>query len=436
MEIELYKEVFNPAYLPYLDNQSRVQIYFGGSSSGKSVFVIGQRVVYLLLKGGHNFLICRQTKTSLRTSVIPEVTKVIDAWGLSSLFTINKTDGTITCKNGYQAQFTGLDDVEKLKGTTFVKGVLTDIIVEEATEADYKTIKQLKKRIRGKVPGDIKKTLTLLFNPIMLQHWIYEEYFSKIAWADDQKEYHSDALSILKTTYKDNHFLEQDDIDELENETDKYFHDVYTLGNWGVLGNVIFTNWVVANLDDPNDPYYLPENQRTNPRDGLDFGFAKDPAAWAASHYDKKHERIYVYDEIYETDLDNEQLAETLKPRVKNRRVVCDSSEPKSISELRKYGINATGAKKGPDSVRFGIKWLQKQTIIVDVKCLNMRKELQQCKWKEDANGNPVSPARPVEKNNHLIDGGLRYAYEDDMIELSDGLLGLGRIENYTNKWE
>jgi phage terminase large subunit len=408
VNVNIPKSAINAAYLPHLDNYARTQIFFGGSSSGKSVFAVGQRVVYRLLKGGHNFLICRQTKNSLRASVITEVKKVIEDWGLSQLFDINKTDGTITCKNGYQAAFVGLDDVEKLKSITFLKGVLTDIIVEEATETDRKTIKQLMKRQRGKT-DNIKKTITLLFNPIYQTHWIYLDYFASLGWSENQKEHQSDRLTILKTTYKDNAFLEQDDIDDLENETDKYFYNVYTLGNWGVLGNVIFTNWKIQDLSERVEHF-------DNLRDGLDFGFAKDPAAWPGSHYDKKHNTIYVYDEIYETDLDNEELAALLLPKVGYRRVVCDSAEPKSIKELKKYKINAVGAKKGPDSIRFGIKWLQKQTIVVDPKCVNMIRELQIAKWKEDAQGNPISPPRPVDKDNHLVDG-LRYAYEDDANE-------------------
>jgi len=430
VNVNIPKSAINPVYLPYLDNYARTQIYFGGSSSGKSVFIVAQRVVYRLLKGGHNFLICRQTKNSLRASVITEVSKLIKDWGLSALFSINKTDGTITCKNGYQAYFVGLDDVEKLKSITFAKGALTDIVVEEATETDRKTIKQLMKRQRGKSDG-VKKTLTLLFNPIYQTHWIYLDYFSSLGWAETQKEYKSERLSILKTTYKDNAFLEQDDIDDLENETDKYFYNVYTLGNWGVLGNVIFTNWKVRDLSEERQTF-------DNLRDGLDFGFAKDPAAWAGTHYDKKKSTIYVYDEIYETDLDNEELADLLRPKVGTRRVVCDSAEPKSIKELRKYLINAVGAKKGPDSIRFGIKWLQKQTIIVDPSCVNMIRELQIAKWKEDANGNVISPPRPVDKDNHLIDGGLRYAYEDDAVDAEiswNDTQDLGKVDDYTSPW-
>jgi phage terminase large subunit len=413
INVNIPKSAFNKAYIPFINNASRTQIYFGGSSSGKSKFVIGQRVIVKLLEGGHNFLISRQTKNSIRGSVATEIAKTIIDWNLSDLFQVNKTDGTVTCSNGYQAAFAGLDDTEKLKSITFKKGVLTDVIVEEATETELSSIKQLRRRQRGKVEREIKKTITLLFNPILQSHWIYDEYFKSIGWTDTQKEYISDKLTILKTTYKDNDFLEPDDIEELESETDKYWHDVYTLGNWGVLGDVIFTNWVVADLSDPNDPYYLPEEQRTNRRAGGDFGFSKDPAAIGVSHYDKMRKRIYFYKELYETGLTNDVLAERTKELIGSDTITWDSAEPKSITELRNHGVVARGAKKGKDSVNFGIDWLKQQIIIVDKSCVNLQNELRQYHWKKDAGGNATKT--PVDKNNHLIDGGLRYAYEGDM---------------------
>jgi phage terminase large subunit len=412
ISVNIPKSAYNQVYLPHLDNQARVQIFFGGSSSGKSVFVIGQRVVYRLLKGGHNFLICRQTKNSLRASVITEVTKVIEAWGLSALFTINKTDGTITCKNGYQAFFAGLDDVEKLKSITFRKGVLTDVIVEEATETERTTIKQLMKRQRGKVADGVKKSLTLLFNPILQSHWIYQDYFSGLAWADDQKEYISERLTILKTTYRDNAHLDPDDVYDLEHEDDKYYYNVYTLGNWGILGNVIFENWEVADLSNPASEHYLPDEQRTNHRNGLDFGFSSDPAALWVSHYDRMRKTIYIYDELYERGLTNNLLADEIKKRVQNHPVRCDSAEPKSIQELSNAGVSAYPAKKGKDSVNFGIQWMQQQRIVIDTHCINTRNEISTYHWKEDKDGNTMRV--PVDKNNHLIDAG-RYALEDDM---------------------
>lgn len=403
--VEVYTEMFNDAYLPYLEDETPLQIYYGGSSSGKSVFVIGQRAVFDLMSGGRNYLICRQVGRTIRNSVFNEITKIITAWGVGGLFNSNKSDMVITCSNGYQILFAGLDDAEKLKSITPAKGVITDIVVEEATETELVSIKQLEKRLRGGSDA-IKKRISLLFNPILQSHWIYNEYFKPIAWADNQKEHKSDELLILKTTYKDNRFLTRQDVFRLENEKDKYYYDVYTLGNWGILGSVIFKNWYVEDLADIYHEF-------TNKKFGLDFGFASDPVALHCSHYDKMRKIIYVFDEFYETELTNPELAALIKPIVGDEIVVCDSAEPKSIKELRDNKINAVSAKKGKDSVTFGIQWLQQQSIIIDKRCINARNELQTYKWKEGADGKPVSPPRPIDKNNHWIDA-TRYAYEEE----------------------
>ena len=237
VDISISKRNFNEAYIPYFKNNIRTQIYFGGSSAGKTVW-LAQRCVIDLLNNDRNYLIIRNTAKTLRSSVFNEINKVISNWDMEKLFSINKTEMTITCINGYQIYFRGLDDAEKLKGIIPIKGVITDVWVEEATEIKWEDFKQLKKRLRGR--SKVLKRITLSFNPIMRSHWIFKEFFTN--WVEGNFEYHDDKLLILKTTYKDNlKFLEQDDIDELENEQDPYYRDVYTLGNWGVLGDLIFT---------------------------------------------------------------------------------------------------------------------------------------------------------------------------------------------------
>lgn len=404
IDIEIDPKVFNDVYKPLLNDKSRTEIMFGGSASGKSVFA-AQRAVIDILRGGRNYLACRQTGRSIRKSIFNEIVGVINDWGLGNLFYINKTDGIVTChKNKYQILFVGLDDVEKIKSIRPENGAITDIWIEEATETDKNTIKQLLKRQRGG-SEDIDKRLIMTFNPIYKTHWIFEDYFSNLGWTDDQVEYHSNELTILKTTYKDNKFLTEGDRKDLENESDSYYYNVYTLGNWGVLGNVIFKNWIVEDLSDMHDQF-------TNRRNGLDFGYASDPAAVIFTHYDTKKNTIYIFDEFYETGYTNPQLADAIKSTLRFDLVACDSAEPKSIQELVDAGLEAYAVKKGKDSVNFGIQWLQQQKIIIDSKCVNTQNEFSMYKWKEDAGGNALPI--PVDKNNHLIDA-LRYAYEDDM---------------------
>jgi phage terminase large subunit len=401
-DIRVDPKIFNPVYRPHLNNLARTQIFYGGSSSGKSVF-LAQRAVFDLLSGGRNYLICRQVARTIKTSVFAQVCREIAGWGVGQLFTINKADYLITCINGYQIAFVGLDDVEKIKSIVPAQGAWTDIWVEEATETERDTIKQLYKRQRGGDPA-IPKRLTLSFNPILQTHWIYTDYFAPTAWADSQTEHRDETLSILKTWYIHNQFLTPDDVKDLESETDPYYRSVYTFGNWGVLGHLIFTNWRVEDLTERR-PHFI------NRRHGLDFGFSSDPAAMPVTHYDRAHKTVYVYDELYERGLTNDLLAGEILKLIDRDPVVCDSAEPKSIAELRQHGVNARGARKGKDSVLFGIQWLQQQTVVIDPRCINARNEFQQYHWQEDKDGNPMR--QPVDKYNHLIDA-MRYAYEDD----------------------
>lgn len=405
IDVQIDPRVFNDVYLPHLDNMARTQIYYGGSSSGKSLF-LAQRDVIDVMRGERNFLVCRQVGRTLRGSVVQEINKIITQWGLHSLFSINKTDGTVTCSNGYQIIFAGLDDVEKLKSLTPAKGVITDVRIEEATETDVGTVKQLIKRQRGGNPK-IPKRLVLSFNPILRNHWLHDEYFKPSKWRDDQTEYKSDDLTILKTWYIHNRFLTEQDIHGLVNEKDKYYRDVYTFGNWGVLGHVIFTNWEVQDLSDLRDQF-------VDRRAGLDFGFSSNPAALACMHYDKPHKTLYIYDELYETGLTNDILAERIKAVIGTDPVTCDSAEPKSIAEIQRHGINAKGARKGRDSITHGIQWLKQVGIIVDSQCINTQNELRTYQWKQDAGGNATKT--PVDRDNHLIDA-IRYGTEDDANE-------------------
>jgi phage terminase large subunit len=351
-----------------------------------------------------------------------QVKRVIDELGISSRFKVNKDDATITYKkNGCIAYFAGLDDVEKLKSIVPPTGVITDIWIEEATETEKNDVMNLYKRQRG---GDenTRKRMILSFNPILQSHWIYEEFFKSVAWSDSQTEYRTDDLSILKTTYKDNKFLTSQDQKDLESEKDKYRYNVYTLGNWGILGHVIFTNWRVEDLSGMRDQF-------VNHRFGLDFGFSVDPSALWVAHYDKANKRIYVYDELYQKGLTNDLLAAEVKRKIGNRYVVCDSAEPKSIAELTTYGISAVGAAKGKDSVLFGYQWLQQQEIVIDKNCVNTKMEISTAHWQEDAGGNAI--LKPSGTNDHLIAAG-RYAHEVDMIGAGE----MVKSKRTASKWQ
>lgn len=396
----------NDAYIPYLNAKQYTQIFFGGSSSGKSYF-LAQRVVKENLEGT-NWLVARNIAKTLRHSTFNEIIKAIGNYGLLHSYIINKTDMSITCKlNGKQILFAGLEDTEKLKSITPANGILEAVWIEEATETSYAAYKQLTKRLRGR--SDKNKKIILSFNPILKTHWIHSEFFNY--WDDTKTTYSSDNTLIVKTTYKDNMFLTPDDIRTLENENDRYYYEVYTLGNWGVLGNVIFTNWHTEDLSSLIPTF-------DNIYNGLDFGFSLDPNALVRFHVDMKRKKIYIFEELYKSGMHDDELAEELHKRLNGQFVTCDSAESKSIDDLCRRGIRAVPAVKGPDSVHYGIRFLQGFEIIVDIRCQNFINEIQSYHWLEDKYGNALR--KPVDKDNHLLDA-LRYGTEPLQLSMIGG---------------
>ena len=228
VNIKISKKVFNDVYLPYLDNEDRYLVFYGGGSSGKSYF-IAQWLTYRLLKPEKcNLLVVRQTGDTNRRSTFPLFKQVISNWNLSEHFKINESDMRIVCKlTKNEVAFAGLDDVEKIKSITFSNGELTTEWVEEATETQEAAINQLKVRLRG---GKSKKQMILSFNPVNIQHWIKRHFID------------SGLATVCFSTYKDNKFLTDDDRKALEDlqYVDEYTYRVYCLGEWGILGKTVF----------------------------------------------------------------------------------------------------------------------------------------------------------------------------------------------------
>jgi len=337
----------------------------------------------------YSYLVVRKTGRSLRFSVFQLLTDIIHANDLESIFVINKTEMSISCSNGSRLIMSGLDNVEKLKSITGINRLW----IEEANEISEQDFNQLDLRLRGK--NNLGYQMTFTFNPVSELHWLKRVFFD-IGMID---------AFILKTTYIDNHHLDERYKDTLERlkEQDYLYYRIYALGEWGSLGNLIFSNWEKQDMD---------ASTFDNIFNGLDFGFADDPTAFVRLHYDKKHKAIYILDEMYEKGMFIDELANELKQKVKNEMVTCDSSEPRSIADLKRNGIRAVAAKKGPGSIEHGIKFLQSCKIYVNPNCNNIIKELSSYKYREDKDGNIIN--KPVDFNNHLLDA-LRYSLETEM---------------------
>jgi len=386
----------NKTFAPLWFDRNRFIVVKGGAGSGKSVDA-HLRVVYrMIAEKGHNYAIIRKVGRTNSISTIPLIRRCISDWGLWNFFIENKSSQTITCVNGNQIKFLGLDDIEKMKSITFDTGPLTDVLVEEATEITERDFNQMNLRLRGlaRVPFQV----TMLFNPVSDTHWIKRRFF------DNPGDIRG-RLTIHESTYLDNRFIDRDYKNELEalKNVDRMYYDIYALGKWGSVGNLVFRN--VKYGPCPYKPEDFDEIIA-----GQDFGF---------NHYNAieliglKDGDKYSFGELYVRHMTNDEvIAENEKKAILSKRHLCtaDSAEPKSIKEWRQAGYNVEGAKKGPDSVKTGISWLNRGTWHVDPdKCPGLASELSTYKWRENRDGNPMD--EPVNFKDDAI-AACRYASE------------------------
>ena len=377
----------NRAFYPLMENRSRYSVSYGGAGSGKS-YNAGQTIILRVMRAQERkILVARKVAKTFRFSVFSLLVRIISEWNLESIFRINKTEMTITCVNGNQILCLGLDDVEKLKS---IDGI-TEIWIEEASEITEDDLTQLNLRLRGET--EVPKQIILTFNPINATHWLKRRFF-------DRKDA---SAFVLHTTYKDNHFLDADYIQELEKlkEVDQYYYDVYCLGKWGVLGNVVFSNFVIEEFD-------YGEGDLESLCDGMDFGF-NHPST--LERFGFKDGELYVYDELSIKGLTNQEwMGEVEKILPKHRPCTADSSEPGRIREFQQAGFNLGGAKKGKDSVREGIDFLKRYRIHIHSRnCPGLAARLPLYKYKQDRDGNAID--EPVEVLDDEI-AALRYGSE------------------------
>jgi len=386
IDLTALPELTNDIYYPLYKDKSRYLVLYGGAGSGKSVFAAQKILVRLLTEKTHRFLVVRKVARTLRFSIFSLFQDIIAQWNLTPLFKVNKSDMTISCINGNQILFVGLDDVEKLKSIAGITGIW----IEETSELEQKDFQQLDLRLRG--PTQYYKQIILTFNPISALHWLKKTFF----------DFPRDNATIVKSTYLDNRFIDKEYakvLEDLKNQ-DATYYKIYALGEWGVLSNLIYTNYVVEDIP-------LDESRYNSIYYGLDFGY-NDPSALLKVAF--KDNEIYILDEIYERHLTNTQLIELCKNKVNKRYMItADSAEPDRIEEFRKARFRIQACTKGKDSVNFGIDWIKRHKIYIHPSCVNTIKEIQTYKYREDKNGNVLD--EPIDMNNHAMDS-LRYALQ------------------------
>ena len=377
IKFKILTDYVNPVYLHLLRNRSRYLHLYGGAGSGKSVFA-SQKLIYRSFRErGHKFLLVRKVARTIRHSQFNLIKATIYSSGLNDYYKIKDSDMYIkNLLNGNEFITAGLDDREKLKS---IFGV-TSIWVEEATELEYADFNQLDLRLRGIT--EFYKQIILTYNPVNVYHWLNTKNFQ-------------DCFK-LKTTYKDNKYIDEEYINVLNNlkDQDPEFYNIYTLGEWGTLKNIIYRPFEIIDSypETPDEIIY-----------GLDFGF-NNPTALIEIQI--KDNCYYLKELIYESKMTNSDLISKIKSLniARTNYIYCDSSESNRITEIKRAGFNAN---PGDKNVKDGIDFIKTCKIFSNGRNKNINNEMLAYCYKKDKDGNIFD--EPLKCNDHAMDA-IRYA--------------------------
>ena len=372
----------------------------GSRASKKSKTTALYIILKMMRESEGNVLCIRNTGATLRNSCFSDLKWAIDKLGVQQYFKYRENPLQITyIPFGTCVLFRGLDDPLKITSLSFDHGSLTTIWFEEAyelpSEEDFRKVDE---SMRGLVPPGHEKRVILTLNPWSDKHWIKKVFFD----VEDPE------ILAFTTNYMCNEFLSKEDLKLYERmkRTNPRRYRVAGLGEWGISEGVIYENW--------EELWFDPKEIWSNARHmkaiyGLDFGYTTSPTAFVAAFVDLKSKNIWIYDEFYKSGITNTQIYQELAYRgYAKEKIVADSAEPKSVAELHSLGCNRiVKARKGNDSVRWGINLIQDFHIYVHPDCKNTILELSNYRWDKDKAGNYTG--KPVAEYDHLMDA-LRYA--------------------------
>lgn len=378
--------------------KKRIKVVQGGTSSGKTYAIIP-------------ILIDRATKEpNLKITVVAETLPAVKEGAMDIFIQVmnntlrwidshwNASTLTYTFSNKTRIQFKSFDTEGKAKAS----GKRDILFINEANHILYIIADALMIR---------SKETYIDYNPDN-EFWVHKEVLTQTN------------SEFLLLTYHDNEAIPKETLEDLIIKKGKAFYNpnlpdallfsegnikssywanwwrVYGLGEIGSLEGVIFNNWkIVEEL--PSEAKYV--------KSGLDFGYTNDPSTLIDKYV---LDNVPYYDEeFYETGLSNAEIAYKIKKEIK-RIVVADSAEPKSIDEIKRYGISIKGAIKGVDSIKFGIQAIQQfEVFYVTSRSINLINELRKYSWDVDRQGNKLNV--PIDRYNHAIDP-IRYIESEE----------------------
>lgn len=369
----------------------RIKVIQGGTSAGKTFGIIPILIDRATKTPNLEISVVSESVPHLRKGALKDFLKIMKSTNRFVESRYNKTHLTYTFHNGSYIEFFSVDDEQKARGAR------RDILyVNECNAIPYETYYQLSIRTNGDIWLD--------FNPSH-EFWVHDEVLK-----DPESGY-------LVLTYRDNEALNDTIVKEIEKAREKayfdpdlpipelfapsniknnYWHNkwkVYGLGLLGSLEGVVFSDWEVLDTL-PNGAKLLGY--------GIDFGFTNDPTTVIAAY---KWNDSLIFDELlYESGLTNGEIAKYLKQFGIKRTdlIYADSSEPKSIAEINRYGFHVRPAEKGADSINYGIDLLQESKFYITKRSVNTKRELEKYVWAKDKQGKALNT--PIDNFNHCID--------------------------------
>lgn len=350
----------------------RIRAVPGGTSASKTISIL----LYLIARA-------QSDDTQTLTSIVAESFPHLRRGAMRDFLNImqehryfkdsawDKTNSIYTFETGSQIEFFSVDQPEKVRGARRDR-----LFVNEANNVPFSAFEELEVRT--------KEFIFLDWNPTN-EFWYYTDVKGK---RDDVEE--------LTLTYLDNEALSPEIVASIETRKNrKGWWDVYGLGKLGEVEGRIYANWAIVDT--------IPHEARLE-RYGLDFGYTNDPSALVAIYY---YNGGYILDEIiFQKGMSNKQIADTLNNQ-KKALTIADSAEPKSIDEIRSYGVNIQPTAKGKGSVLQGIQAVQDQPISVTSRSVNVIKEYRNYLWATDRDGRVVN--EPEHAWSHSMDA-IRYA--------------------------
>lgn len=355
--------------------KKRIRAIQGGSSASKTISIL----LYLIALAQSDkkttlTSVCSESIPHLKRGAVRDFKNIMQTHHYWKELNWNATDNIYTFETGSQIEFFSTDNGDKLRGARRDR-----LFINEANNVTFEAFEQLEIRT--------KEFVFLDWNPSN-EFWFYLEVLNK----------REDVEHII-LTYKDNEALSKEIVDSLEQrQTRKGWWQVYGLGQLGVVEGKIYRDWQIVDE--------IPHEARLIRR-GLDFGYTNDPTAIVDIY---QYNSGYILDEIcFQKGLSNKQIADILLSTTDQGLVVADSAEPKSIDEIKSYGVTIIPTIKGKDSVRQGIGYVRDQKISVTKRSVNVINEYRNYLWKTDGDGRIIN--EPEHTFSHSMDA-IRYGMD------------------------